>query len=292
MSLIAVCYEQIHGDFWYGLIGEFRLIVDRKTGYFNATKLCDAGGKQFRFWFQNKQSRDLIEYISTNMDLLNPVFYTLKGGGTDIQNEIVSGTYVSSYLLLAIASWVSPEFYIKCNKIIMDYFIGEYKIKLMQAKQNLQEKENQAKSLKDELHHASNQVNSMKEEVRTTSEKINTIIADVAPKTKNQRLLHVFAIIEKNIDENCISSIADSYPYTTVRVQKRTYTRAIEELKGRYQKARVISTMAYNPNSVNLFNHIKEKITYVKTRYNDFRLENVSIGEFITDINNLIHSKI
>ena len=218
---------------------------------------------------------------------------------TGNQFDTISGTYVRRELLLAIGSWISLDFYDKCYRILEDYFVSEYRARCKQL-------ETQAKSLKDELQHASNQVdsmkeevreaankaNSMKEEVRTTSKKINTIIADVAPKTKNQRLLHVFAIIEKNIDENCISSIADSYPYTTVRIQKRGYARAIEELKGKYRNARVISTMAYNPNSVNLFNHIKEKITYVKTRYNDFRLENVTIGEFITDINKLIHSKI
>jgi len=42
-------------------------------------------------------------------------FYEIKGGN-NIQKE----------LILDIASWISPEFYFKCNEIIMNYFVSEY----------------------------------------------------------------------------------------------------------------------------------------------------------------------
>src|SRR3978361_1192711 len=118
MSLSEVCYAQIHDNFWYGQFGDFNLIIDRATSYFNATKLCDAGGKRFKNWFQNKQSKELFEYISSNGDLLNAAYYNVAGGKGDLQ-ETIRGTYVSSYLLLAIASWVSPECYVKANTIVI-----------------------------------------------------------------------------------------------------------------------------------------------------------------------------
>ena len=46
-SLIDVCYEQIKDNFHYGLFGDFKLVVDKNTGCFNAAKLCQLGGKKF-----------------------------------------------------------------------------------------------------------------------------------------------------------------------------------------------------------------------------------------------------
>jgi hypothetical protein len=43
-SLNDVCFERIRDTFYYGMFGEL------KTGCFNATKLCNEGGKQFKNW--------------------------------------------------------------------------------------------------------------------------------------------------------------------------------------------------------------------------------------------------
>jgi hypothetical protein len=54
-------------------------------------------------------------------------FYEVKGVN---KNEIVAqitGQYVQKELILDIASWISPEFYFKCNEIVMNYFVSEYK---------------------------------------------------------------------------------------------------------------------------------------------------------------------
>lgn len=40
VSLRDTCYEHIKDNFYYGLFGDFKLVIDTKTGYFNATKLC------------------------------------------------------------------------------------------------------------------------------------------------------------------------------------------------------------------------------------------------------------
>jgi hypothetical protein len=48
-SLRDVCFEQIQDQYWYGLYGDFKIIIDKDTGYFNATKLCQDGGKEFKY---------------------------------------------------------------------------------------------------------------------------------------------------------------------------------------------------------------------------------------------------
>ena len=43
VELSNCIYEHIKDTFYYGLFGDFRLVIDKSTGFFNATKLCDQG---------------------------------------------------------------------------------------------------------------------------------------------------------------------------------------------------------------------------------------------------------
>jgi hypothetical protein len=54
-------------------------------------------------------------------------FYEVKLQNNDKLNKQVTGTYVPKELILDIASWVSIEFYDRCNNIIINYFIKEFK---------------------------------------------------------------------------------------------------------------------------------------------------------------------
>jgi len=55
-SLNDVCFERIRDTFYYG---EFKLVVDKSTGWSNATKLCTDGGKQFKNWSRLEKSKRL-----------------------------------------------------------------------------------------------------------------------------------------------------------------------------------------------------------------------------------------
>src|SRR3978361_2023073 len=110
MSLLEVCYEQITENFWYAMFGEFKLIIDRNTGYFNATKLCQDGGRRFRDWTRNKTSKELLEFYSgvqavrTNQEADNPLVSPSENSRwagpmatycvTGNQFDTISGTYV------------------------------------------------------------------------------------------------------------------------------------------------------------------------------------------------------
>ena len=64
IELTACAYEHIKDSFYYGIFGDFKLVIDKNTGYFNATKLCDVGGKHFRQWKVLDKSKRLMEYYS------------------------------------------------------------------------------------------------------------------------------------------------------------------------------------------------------------------------------------
>ena len=115
-KLSDICYEPIKGTFYYGIFDGFKLVIDKATGYFNATKLCEQGGKKFTDWKMLKKSESLVEY------------YGLGPRNEDCESQTpYTGTYVPKELILDIACWVSADFYYKCNNIIVNYFINEYK---------------------------------------------------------------------------------------------------------------------------------------------------------------------
>ena len=60
LSLEHSCYKQIKGNYYYGIFGDFQLVVDKSTGCFNATKLCELGYKDLLEWKQ--QNPNIIFY--------------------------------------------------------------------------------------------------------------------------------------------------------------------------------------------------------------------------------------
>jgi hypothetical protein len=50
IELSECIYEHIKDTFYYGVFGDFKLVIDKATGCFNATKLCDRGVKKFHDW--------------------------------------------------------------------------------------------------------------------------------------------------------------------------------------------------------------------------------------------------
>jgi hypothetical protein len=53
-------------------------------------------------------------------------FYEVRESNNDKVTKQITGQYVQKELILDIASWISPEFYFKCNEIVMNYFVSEY----------------------------------------------------------------------------------------------------------------------------------------------------------------------
>ena len=86
------------------------------------TKLCDQGGKNLFHWKRLEKSKRMVEYYqrSCRSDLSGSFLYEVKLQNNDNLNKQITGTYVPQELILEIASWVSIEFYDKCNKIILN----------------------------------------------------------------------------------------------------------------------------------------------------------------------------
>ena len=76
--------------------------------------------------------------------------YEIKGDNQDTITRKITGTYVPKELILDIASWVSIEFYDKCNRLVVNYFIQEAKKEIDNLKVQLEAKD---KALEDRDRH-------------------------------------------------------------------------------------------------------------------------------------------
>jgi len=124
------------------------LVVDKKTGCFNATKMCADGGKEFRKWARLEKSKRLMEYYKVADQIWSATFYEVKGGNCNDTKAKTTGQYVCKELILDIASWVSVEFYDKCNRIIVDFYVADFKRK---ERAKLQEKDDKIDELMKQL---------------------------------------------------------------------------------------------------------------------------------------------
>jgi hypothetical protein len=183
MSLVECIYEHIKDTFYYGLFGDFKLVIDKATGNFNATKLCEQGGKRFHDWSRLEKSKNMVEYYQKSWykNSRGSFMYEVRLQNNDKLNKQVTGTYVPKELILDIASWISIEFYDKCNRIVVNYFVQEAQEKMEkltleknkeidELKVELQTNKEELEGTKEELEGTQNELKGTKEELQDTKE--------------------------------------------------------------------------------------------------------------------------
>ncbi|CCU55322.1 N1R/p28-like protein [Adoxophyes honmai entomopoxvirus 'L'] len=223
MSLIDICYEHIKDSYYYGLFGDFKLIIDKKTGCFNATKLCNLGGKRYIHWKSLDKSKNLINYVINNRYRdVDTGFYEIKGDNNEEITKKITGQYVPKEIILDISSWLSPEFYLKCNDVIINYYNNEfkkmseydidYKLKEMENKYTniIEEKDEQLKFKDDRIDYLISQ---------------NNIIIESNKNLENQNKQLLYLAEKQNIK---LDEIGDELEETNYKLDILTET--VEEI--------------------------------------------------------------
>ena len=88
-------------------------------GFFNATKLCQMGGKR---WFNYIKSDDTKRFLTTLSKTLNGVMENLvisQHGGNH------AGTWVHPQVAAHLASWISPAFAVAVSNLVVRYTSGQ-----------------------------------------------------------------------------------------------------------------------------------------------------------------------
>ena len=315
-TLNDVCYEPIKDTFYHGLFGDFKVVIDQKTGYFNATKLCQLGDKNFFDWKRLEKSKHMIEYYENCPDFSQGnLIYEIKGANKDKIEKQITGTYVPKELILDIASWVSIEFYDRCNNIIINYFVKEFKNmdsealkqKINEVEEQMEkmtlEKEEQTVVIKqkddkiDELKELILKQNQDREKDREYLRSLGISLEEV--KDQNHGLHKQVKKVQRKLgiavedrapqpeDESKRERFVllkrndpDYYPYFTIRAQNDYTERKLKFEKAHFPQMVVLLDFKCNPNSKTLFSRIRETL---KAKNVTFKGNNIDLEDKITE---------
>ena len=124
--------EPIDDEYCYGHYAMFKVIMMKKNGYINVTKICQdifeetKIRKEFKDWQEEEYTRELLREVSSHVEV--PVKKLIICVTND-QNSIIQGTYAHSTLIPQIIMWASPKFAVEVSKIIQEYAIEEERMR-------------------------------------------------------------------------------------------------------------------------------------------------------------------
>ena len=235
------------------------------------------------------KSKKLLEYYSRGpISDLGSDFYEVKGDNKDALVAKTTGQYVRKELILDIASWVSVEFYDKCNRIIVDFYVAEYKKKLDDNRVVIKQKDDKIDELlaivkrmniklddmadkNDELLERNetivDQNNRLETRVVSIQTKLDIAVEDRAPQPDRVEAREHFILLKRNDDD---------YPYYTIRAQEVNARNALRRQEQLYDETTVLLDIDLQPNSKTLYVRIKDDL---RARGVAFRYCKISIEE-------------
>ena len=275
--ITKLAYESIDDTYSHAEYGDFKVIMNIKTGYINATKLCADGGKRFDNWLSNKNSQELIKEF--HQLEFQEMTILITGG----QNTTIRGTYAHPDLIPHIASWVSPKFAIKVSKIVNEFLIREREevirrltgekselIKMLEESEK-QRKNDHKESLKmlenmtrqnnithiklDEtqgkLDKADNHIEELQITLDTVSNRIEIVVDEVVPPSIRVELHEEIGIMELN-------ESTSKYTHKVFCRQNKSANNAKNRILRDYPQATLFREINPSPNSKNFLHNLKD----------------------------------
>lgn len=96
--------------------------IDQRSqdGYINATALCKAAGREWAHYFSNKQTKDFLAELTTDIGIpMSEVIQSVKGGSGP------QGTWVHPQVAIHLAQWLSAKFAVMVSKWVYDWMSGK-----------------------------------------------------------------------------------------------------------------------------------------------------------------------
>ncbi|MEK7674684.1 MAG: KilA-N domain-containing protein [Verrucomicrobiota bacterium] len=93
-------------------------------GYFNATAMCSAVGKQFADYRRLKTTEEFLTELSSDMGIpISQLVLSFKGN-TSLYRQ---GTWVHPDIAINLAQWLSPKFAVAVSRWVRDWMAGKVK---------------------------------------------------------------------------------------------------------------------------------------------------------------------
>jgi len=155
-----ISFKDINDDYSWARYRDFKVIIMKKNGYINATKICHGAEtrngrkKEFANWKENANANAVMEEIVGIIGIPKKKLLIPITGG---RITVIRGTYVHPMLMTHIAYWVSPKFAVKVSlwveewKKYSDSNLIDYYVALSELEPyHYDDKE---KSIQTKLHH-------------------------------------------------------------------------------------------------------------------------------------------
>jgi KilA-N domain/Protein of unknown function (DUF3627) len=289
--LSQICFQQIRDNFWYGLYGEFQVVIDASDGYVNASKMCRAGGKKFKEWKRLKGSQHLITVFerswvpeNTPVNFQNgestledleaqmcaprfPACKFVQPANLINEDRLISGTYVHPDLIPSIAGWISPEFQLKANRVVNRYIVNEWKTKLeaseraatellssLQTTQLALDSSIECNALLQGNINDWQAVSNLQNNIIDIKKEVVETLQDTIGEKVRERQMWAQThsfTMLKTNEEN------PKHGFYVIRCQGKRVGAAIRKLRQKHQRAEVIYQQKRVPNAVNLYTRLK-----------------------------------
>ena len=114
--------KNLDDDFAHAKLGPLKVIIMKKNGFANATRMCKEVDKRYSNWAKLEYSKELIEDI-----------HELYGGSPKIKSEIhvvdgpklTRGVYVHPSLIINVAYWCNTGYNASCCESLLDCYARE-----------------------------------------------------------------------------------------------------------------------------------------------------------------------
>lgn len=144
INLSELIYEAVNENYGWGKYGDFKVLIRKKDGYINVSRLCRDGKKEFKNWNANENSKKLVEEVEALAG------FQASESILDVPNDL-RGTYAHPLLVPHIASWISAKFGIMSSKIINNFIVKEYREELYRREVELGKRKEKIDELLDEV---------------------------------------------------------------------------------------------------------------------------------------------
>lgn len=291
-----IIIKDIDNDFAEGNLGPLKVIIMKKNGYMNASKLCKDAKKEYKDWARNKDSKGLLATAKkVRREFSCDLTIRVHKGLFETR-----GTYVPSKIITHIASWCNHEYALMVSDIVDEYHIKK-------AKQDMQkmigEKDDKITNLeniikqmrkenKNALNNIKNQNNKLQEQNNSLDKKAKNILKDT------KQIINQNVVLDKKLDGACNKRVVNEVPssdnmlvifknndvpkkksdilyeYTAKRVMKKNYSQTKKDHKREHPDMEVFVKYDFTPNSKILWLNIKKKLkSKIECRSGNFNLK-------------------
>lgn len=301
-----IIFKEINNNFAYGKLKEFKVILMIKNGYINASKLCLDGGKKLKHWLENNNSKKLIDDFGKILGLTRDELLIKVNGGRLTK---ISGTYVHSNLITHIASWCNTNYAFFVSTVVNEYHVKqatEEKDKLLKKKDDKIDKMSKKidilltknQKMDGRIKRLLQKNDELYDQNVETHNKLDSMSNERVPYSGKLKYEHTFAIIENNNDSDEYDDDEEIYDFHVFRTMNKSYDGLIRRHKERHPNMKVIFKINYSPNSIHLWNIIKERLASGSKKKIDLSgckfnlVDGYTKKELIKNINNIHNERL